>query len=55
MTKPLYRQPVPAVALAIGAAYIGHRANANAAQSLGVPVTAVLVIIALALAIIGRR
>jgi hypothetical protein len=35
---PIYRKPVPALGLAVGAAALAHYANLNAAQAFGIPV-----------------
>jgi hypothetical protein len=35
---PIYRKPVPALGLAVGAAVLAHYANLNAAQALGTSV-----------------
>jgi hypothetical protein len=49
MAKPLYKQPLPALGLAVGAAAVAHLATANAARALGVPPLALGLLIALAL------
>ena len=53
MEPNLFRQPAPALAAAIGIAFLSYRANANAARSLGVPISAIALIIAGALALGG--
>jgi hypothetical protein len=49
------RTPVPALAVALGLAYLAHRANANAARALGVPVTAIALLAACMIAVGGLR
>jgi hypothetical protein len=55
MESDLFRQPAPAIAAAIGIAYLSHKANANAARSLGVPISALAIIVTGALALGGIR
>lgn len=38
MPVPFHKQPIPAVALALVVGYVAHKANANAAAPLGIPV-----------------
>ncbi len=55
MNKSPIHEPAPALALAIGAAVLAHKANANAARTLGVPVAVIGLLIAGALAVGGLR
>ncbi len=50
MDTPFYRKPAPAMALAVGAAIVAHKANANAAHALALSPIAVGLFIALLLA-----
>jgi hypothetical protein len=49
MSKPLYKQPLPALGLAVGVAAVAHLATANAARALGGPPLALGLLIGLAL------
>lgn len=53
-SNPL-EQPIPALALAFGAALLSHKAIGNAARVLGVPVAALSLALAGALAAGGLR
>jgi hypothetical protein len=53
-TKPI-REPVPALTVALALAILSHRANVNAARALGVPVAAIALLLAGALAVGGVR
>lgn len=55
MNRSPLQEPAPALALAIGAAVLAHKANANAARSLGVPIAAVGLLIAGVLVVGGLR
>jgi hypothetical protein len=55
MNKSPIHEPGPALALAIAAAVLAHKANANAARTLGVPVAVIGLLIAGALAVGGLR
>jgi hypothetical protein len=55
MDKDLFDKPVPALAIAIGLAFLTHRANANAARAIGVPVAAVALLAAGMIAVTGLR
>ncbi len=48
-------QPAPALALALGAALLSHKATGNAARVLSVPVAALSLLLAGALAVGGLR
>jgi hypothetical protein len=48
-------QPAPALALALGVALLSHKATGNAARALGVPVAALSLLLAGALAVGGLR
>ncbi len=49
MSKPLHKQPWPALGLAVGATAVAHHATANAARALGVPPVALSLLIGLTL------
>jgi hypothetical protein len=49
MSKPLYKQPWPALGLAVGATAVAHWATANAARAVGVPPMALSLLIGLIL------
>jgi hypothetical protein len=55
MNKDPFRRPVPALAIALGLAYLTHRANANAARALSVPAAAVALLAAGVIAVGGLR
>jgi hypothetical protein len=53
-SNPL-EQPAPALALAIGATMLSHKATRNAARALGVPVAVLSVLVASVLAMGALR
>lgn len=53
MHKDPFRRPVPALAVALGLAYLTHRANANAARALGVSATVIALLAAGVIAVGG--
>jgi hypothetical protein len=53
-TNPL-NKPVPALALAFGLTALSHKANANAARALGVPISIVALLVGGLLVIGGLR
>lgn len=53
METPFYRQSVPALGLAIGAAALAHAANLNAAKALGTSPALVAVAVGLLLMLFG--
>lgn len=52
--NPLHK-PVPAFALALGLTVLSHKANANAARALGVPISVVALLVGGLLIIGGLR
>jgi hypothetical protein len=50
LDTPFHRQPIPAVAIAIGAGIVASKANANAAKSIGLPTLLFSTLLALLLA-----
>jgi hypothetical protein len=55
MDKDLFDKPVPALAIAVGLAFLTHRANAKAAKAIGVPAAAVALLAAGVIAVAGFR
>ena len=49
MSKPLHKQPWPALGLAVGTVAVAHWATRNAARALGVPPVALSLLIGLTL------
>ncbi len=49
MSRPLHKQPWPALGLAVGTAAVAHWATRNAARALGVPPMALSLLIGLTL------
>ena len=50
-SKPFYKEPAVALAFAVGAAVLSHKANANAARVLGVSAVVVGIVVAVILAL----
>ncbi|HEU5106733.1 MAG TPA: hypothetical protein VFU11_12950 [Solirubrobacterales bacterium] len=50
-----FDQPAPALFLALGAAVLSHKATANAARVVGVPIAALSLLLAGALAVGGLQ
>jgi hypothetical protein len=53
MDTPFYREPIPAVAIAVGFGILASKANANAAKALGVSPMVVGGVLALLFAVLG--
>jgi hypothetical protein len=55
MRKNQFDKPVPALAIAVGLAFLTHQANAKAARAVGVPAAAVALLAAGIIAVAGLR
>jgi hypothetical protein len=53
MDTPIYRQPGPALGLAVAAGLAAHAANVNAAKAFGTSPTAIAVAVGLLLMLLG--
>lgn len=53
LDAPFYRQPIPAVGIAIGIGIVASKANGNAAKAVGLPALLFSALLALLLAALG--
>lgn len=53
LNTSFHRQPIPAVAIAIGAGIVASKANANAAKAIGLPALLFSALLVLLLAALG--